>query len=707
MRSYKYPLGFAATALSVSLLSSPVIANENKAKEEVLVTGKYLYNDQMNALKTPTPIIDVPQSLSIVTAEQIKIQGFTSVGDIIDYTPGVNMSQGEGHRDAVVIRGIRSTADFYIDGVRDDVQYYRPLYNLEQVEILRGPNALLFGRGGTGGIVNRVTKKGMIGEDFNEYKVSLDSFGEHSVAIDTNKEINDKTAFRINVAYEGLENHRDFYDGDRFSVNPTLRFKMSDATTLDVSYEYLDHERFIDRGIPTGADGEPVEALDGIVFGDPDLNTSILEAHLWRATVQHAFSDTMKGNVSLFFGDYDKFYSNFYATDYDAAANTVELDGYADTTERKNLILSGNLVNQFTTGNIGHTLLAGIEYIDTSSDQDRFNAQWNTSGTDKEVFDISDPLRLRGGFGINAAGDPTFNNFATDLADDTRVEIEVTSLFVQDEIALSENLDIILGARFDQFDISVFNADPAAAAEDVRRSREDEEVSPRAGIVYKPQENISIYASYSESFLPRSGEQFANLGGGADDLDPDVFENTEFGVKWDFANGLSLTAAYFENEETTAGTDGVTSDVFDVRGVEVDGYELQLEGQVTKNTTIRAGFSKLDGDTRNGSGDIVDAKEIPETMASIWGTYQHSDQLGFGLGATYQDESLISDGGSAVLPSYTRVDGVVYYDLSNNTRVQLNIENLLDEEYYPTAHATYQASVGAPRSARISISGRF
>ena len=136
-----------------------------------------MFSDQVNALKSPTPIIDVPQSLSIITANQITNQGFDSVGDIINYIPGVTNSQGEGHRDSVVFRGVRSTSDFFVDGVRDDVQYYRSLYNIDQVEILRGANALLFGRGGTGGLVNRVTKKGQIGEDFTGYKAAIDTFG--------------------------------------------------------------------------------------------------------------------------------------------------------------------------------------------------------------------------------------------------------------------------------------------------------------------------------------------------------------------------------------------------------------------------------------------------------------------------------------------------------------------------------------------------
>ncbi len=163
------------------LLSAVMFAqtdgNSDDQVEEVVVKGNVLYSDQVNALKTPVPVLDVPQTVTIVTDDDIRSQGFREIGDIIRYTPGVNTSQGEGHRDAVVFRGVRSTADFFLDGVRDDVQYYRSLYNVEQVEILRGPNALLFGRGGTGGIINRVTKKAVLGEAFGGYDLGTDSFG--------------------------------------------------------------------------------------------------------------------------------------------------------------------------------------------------------------------------------------------------------------------------------------------------------------------------------------------------------------------------------------------------------------------------------------------------------------------------------------------------------------------------------------------------
>ena len=181
----------------------------DKDIEEVVIKGNVLYSDQVTALKTPVPVLDVPQTVSIITDSDIRKQGFREIGDIVRYTPGVNTSQGEGHRDSVVFRGVRSTADFFQDGVRDDVQYYRSLYNVEQVEILRGPNALLFGRGGTGGIINRVTKKAVVGENFTAHDVGVDSFGAGDIALDTNFQYGDNAAIRINFHSDSLANHRD------------------------------------------------------------------------------------------------------------------------------------------------------------------------------------------------------------------------------------------------------------------------------------------------------------------------------------------------------------------------------------------------------------------------------------------------------------------------------------------------------------------
>lgn len=697
-------------ATAVLLSSSPTVLsqadsdNEPNRMEEVIVAGQFLYSDTVNALKTPTPILDVPQSLSLMSAADIRARGFNSIGEVIAYMPGVTTSQGEGHRDAVVFRGVRSTADFYIDGVRDDVQYYRPLYNLEQVEVLRGPNALLFGRGGTGGVLNRVTKKAVIDEAFTQAQISVDSLGEVGGQIDHNASLSNSMALRVNAMVEQLDNHRDFYDGERRGFNPTLHIDMGESQ-LDLSYELVDHQRFIDRGIPTGADGRPVEALEDVVFGDPAVNTTELDAHLWRAALQHKFSETLKLNVSAFYGDYDKLYQNFYASGYDEenTPDEVTLDGYVDTTERQNTIFTANIVKEGMLGGIGHTLLAGVESISTSSDQDRYNTFWDTTQDDKETFSVSRNLGIRGGVGQNALGALATNDFGVDINDDTRVEIDVTSLYVQDEIELSDEFRVVAGLRYDSFDIDVFNV----VADDAR-SRKDSEVSPRFGLVYKPEENISIYASYSESFLPRSGEQFANINGNNDKLAPNTFSNREVGLKYDFASGLSFTAAMFEIEQRSpqvADNDPATLDVIES---EIDGFELQLQGRINDFWSVSAAYSALDGEQVNRSGRTgLTPRELPDSMFSIWNQFSLSSDLNVGVGLTHQSESFINNSNSAVLPSYTRVDASVQYRLSEATTVQLNVENLTDELYFPNAHSTHQATVGAPLNVRLAISTQF
>ncbi len=694
---------FQLSAITAALLfSNAAVANTQDDPEHIVVEGQYLSFNQSNSVKTPTPIIDVPQSLSIMTADEIIARGITSIGEIIDYTPGVNTSMGEGHRDSVVFRGVRSTADFYIDGNRDDVQYFRSLYNVEQVEILRGPNALLFGRGGTGGILNRVSKKAQLDDTFTGYKATLNTFGGYGVEVDTNTDISSTSAVRVNAMYESLENHRDFFDGERIGFNPTARFELATDTVLDVSYEYINHERFIDRGIPTGDNGKPVEALKDITFGDPANNYHELEAHVFRANVQHQFADNIKGNVNAFYGDYDKVYSNFYANDFDAAANTVELDGYIDNTQRDNLILSGNLIGEFQTGGIGHTVIAGTEFIQTNSDQNRFNPVFSTTGNDKEVFTLARPLNIRNMVGINADGTPFTVAFSA-LNDDTRVSLDVFSFFLQDEIELSEHFDLVLGARFDSFDIEVFNAKA-----DENLSRKDDQVSPRAGLIYKPQENISVYASYSESFLPRSGEQYTDINGSKSQLDPDTYSNQEIGLKWDFAQGLSFTAAVFENEQKSPQVADEDPATLDVINSEISGFELQLSGALSEDWHVSVNYSNLDGEIVERSGPTGRTpRELPENTFSVWSTYQINDRFGIGLGATYQDESFINNSNSAVLPSYTRVDASAYYDISDDLRVQLNIENLTDEVYFPNAHSTHQATVAAPINAMLTLVGRL
>ena len=683
-------------------ISSSVLAQSSDL-EELVVKGKVLQSDQVNALKTPTPIINVPQSLSIFTDEEMLKKGMRSVGDIIRYTPGVNTSQGEGHRDAVVFRGVRSTADFFQDGARDDIQYYRSLYNVEQVEILRGPNALLFGRGGTGGALNRVTKKAMIGTDLRTVNVGMDSFGAFDVAADLNMDLGNDMAFRLNVHSDSLENHRDYYDGNRLGLNPTLRMKLSSDTTLDLSYEHVDHERFIDRGIPT-ANNVPVEEFAGIVFGDKDGNIHTVEASVFRATISHVFSDTRKGNLSVTSNNFEKMYQNTYAASHAAGSGVVTMDGYHDPTQRDNFIVTGSLVNELTIGNTTHTLLAGFESIDTENSNFRFNTLWTSkdcsvSGYDQESFNITDPMD----FTVTSDAAPTAVEYTNpcSLKTDTETDITVTSFYIQDQVDLTDNLILVLGGRHDTFNVTVDDIKNGTSA-----AREDREFSPRMGIIIKPRDAVSVYYSYSESFAPRSGEQYKKLTGGSpgsgETLRPDYFENTELGVKVDLSSDLSLTAAYFDSEADKAGYDGSSSEYIVERGLVVDGIELELKGKVNDSLDVTFGYTSMDG--KNGTKD---AREIPETMYTLWANYKVNPKLGWAFGVMHQGESLIKDGGTQILPDYTRVDAAIYLMLSDDFRLQLNMENLTDELYFPHSHSTHQVSVGRERNIRLSLTRNF
>ena len=695
-RVYKKLVENISPLLFISILfvaSFAITADDSENVEEIVVKGNVLYADQVNALKTPVPILDVPQIVSIVTDDDIRKQGFRGIGDIIRYTPGVNTSQGEGHRDSVVFRGVRSTADFFQDGIRDDVQYYRSLYNVEQVEILRGPNALLFGRGGTGGVINRVSKKAVLNDMFGAVDFGVDSFGANDLTLDYNVLSGDNSALRFMMHSDTLENHRDHYDGQRTGINPALKLKVTERTTLDLSYEYADHERFIDRGIPT-ENGEPVKRFEKITFGDKDVNLTTFEATIFRATLSTEFSDTSKGNLSIISSEFEKMYKNYYVSGYNAGDTVVTMDGYLDPTKRENTVIAGNLVNEIQIGTSTHTLLFGGEIIDTSNDNHRYDTFWSTTSDDNEIFNITRPMN----FLENSSGFGASNDFTVKLSSKTKSDIEVSSIYFQDQIDVSDRLKLMIGGRHDTFDITVADIKSGTS-----QSREDKEFSPRAGIIFKPSENVSWYYSYSESFLPRSGEQYKKLTASAAALDPDLYQSREFGVKIAISKNLSFAAAYFDSEQTIATRD-TSGEGAEIIGLQVDGLEIELKGKVNDKMNIVIGFSSMDGKTSSGG----EPREIPEHTLSLFSTYKVSEKFEWAFGITQQGESNISNNKpELILPEYTRVDFGAYYKIAEGLSIQMNIENLTDELYFPHSHSTHQASVGEPFNARISIRKTF
>ena len=414
----------------------------------------------------------------------------------------------------------------------------------------------------------------------------------------------------------------------------------------------------------------------------------------FRGTVTTDFSATSKAIFSVTSSEFEKMYQNLYASGYDLDSNVVTLDGYRDPTERENLIMSANLVNELQIGSSTHTLLIGAEIVDTENANERFDTYWSTTQSDKESFNVSRPLNIS----TNSAGVATGVDFTTKLKSRTTSDIEVTSFYIQDQIDVSDNLVILLGGRLDQFDITVDDLKAGTS-----QSREDDEFSPRAGIIYKPMENVSWYVSYSESFLPRSGEQYKKLTASSAALDPDVYESTEIGVNYDLTPDVSLRVSYFDSEQTIATRDE-SGEGAEIVGLQVDGIELEVKGELSDQLYLSFGYSKLDGETSSGG----EPREIPDSTMSLWTTYQVNDKFGYGLGITRQGESNISNNKPGlVLPDYTRVDFALFYDVSDDLSIRLNVENINDELYFPHSHSTHQASVGEDTNARLSITRRF
>lgn len=669
----------------------------NDDARTIIVTGTsegYLATNSVTATKTDTPLIDIPQTINVVTREQIEDQAHHSLADILRYIPGTTVGQGEGNRDQITLRGQNTTADFFLDGVRDDVQYYRGLYNIERVEILKGPYALIFGRGGGGGIINRVQKSPLADDVIYAGQASVNSFGAYDVSADLNAPLSDLAAVRINAVYENLDSHRDFVGGERFAWNPYVAFRLSDDWKLGLSYEYVNDDRTTDRGIPsiaTGA-GQPNRPLAGYrdqFFGVPGVNRTKLEAQIAKVRLDGQLASNLNFSGTMLYGNYDKIYVNVFANGAATAQNgTVALSAYSDPTTRENFIAQANLVWDVETGPLEHKILIGAEYGDQKSANRRFNGTLSNAS-----FNLANPTY------------PTvaFNSLARDTISDVRF----FSAYFQDQISLGDHIDVVAGLRYDSFDIEGTDLFPAV---DRPFARKDDKLSPRLGLIFKPQENVSLYGSYSQSFLPRSGDQFLALSVTQQNLAPEKFTNYELGAKWDIQPNLNVTLALFQLERSNATTPDPANPLasINIGKTRTQGVEFAATGQITHYWQVHGGYSYQDA-TLAGN-DFVRLGQVPKHQASLWNRFDVTDALAAGVGVIHQSSQFAAIRTSPTttkLPAFTRVDAAVYYDLSEKVQLQLNVENLLDTRYYSDAHNNNNISTGAPINGRFTIRAKF
>ena len=644
-----------------------------------------------SATRTDTPLRDAPQSVSVVTEGAIADQAMRGMADVVRYVPGVSMGQGEGHRDAPTIRGNSSTADFFVDGVRDDAQYFRDLYNVERVEALKGSNALIFGRGGGGGVINRVTKEAQWAP-VRAFTASGGSFDQKRGTVDLGQGVSSALAVRFNGMFEESGGFRDRAELQRYALNPTLAWAVGARTTLRAGYEYFSDDRNVDRGIPS-FQGRPSPAGLTTFFGNPDLSWSEMRVHAATAVVDHAFAGVTVRNRTRYAG-YDKFYQNSFPGAVNAEGTQVNLSAYNNATDRTNLFNQTDVVFGLGTGPVRHTLLVGAEVGRQETENFRETGYYNDAATS-----IAVP------FATPTVTTPiTFRQSTSDA--DNRAEATVAGVYLQDQLAFSRAVQAVVGVRFDRFRVDFHNN-----RTDESLDREDDLVSPRAGLVLKPAEPVSIYGSYSVSYLPSAGDQFSSLNATTETLEPERFTNYEAGAKWDALPGLALTAAVYRLDRTNTSAPDPNDPTRTVQtgSQRTSGYELGLSGNVTDRWQVIGAFASQDAEITSTTAAAAEGKKValvPERTFSLWNRVQLFPALGVGLGMVHQTEMFAAIDNTVTLPGFTRFDAAVFVRLNPLLSAQLNVENLTDETYYPTSHGNNNIMPGASRALRLTLTTR-
>jgi len=718
----------AAALLATCLFASPAFAAEAEATDKeaklaeqadpIVVIGQrdeYGVSAISTATKSNTDILDIPQSVTVVTEAQIEDQQLRSIADVLFFVPGATPGTGEGNRDQITLRGNNTTADFFVNGLRDDVQYFRDLYNVDRVEVLKGPNAMIFGRGGGGGIVNRVTKRSSLNE-YRQLIGALDSYGGFRLTGDVDQPLADNVGLRVNGMYENGDSFRHHDDLKRYGINPTVGIQAGEDTRINLSYEYLHDRRTADRGVPSASDGnpltvdEPLKGFDRTFFGDPGKSYSKADINLFNWSVEHQLSDTLTLRNGGLFGDYDKYYQNIFPNGPATPADTVQLAAYNDKTDRRNLISQTDLIWENRLGGIDQTLLVGFEFGRQKSKQRRINGFFQPNDAGSLTVSLSDPTVdadvIFFPFNTGVTCHPSTSTVGCAPSNYVKGKAHIAAAYVQDQIRLSPMFEIIAGLRFDHFKLDVTNLNTG-----VEFSRTDNLWSPRIGLLFKPLENLSIYASYSRSYLPQSGDQFSSLDPTTEALKPERFDNYEIGAKWEPIEGLLATAAIYRLDRTnTRATDPVTLLTVLTGEQRSKGIELGLERNLSDNWQIAAGYAWQKAEITNpitqGTTTIPEGREVPlvpRNSFSLWTRYDITNKLGLGFGAVARSKSYASISNLVKLPGYARFDAAVFYQITRDIEAQINVENLFGADYFPTAHNDNNIAPGAPTNVKAAI----
>jgi catecholate siderophore receptor len=685
-----------ALAVTLALIHFDTVAQSAmKTLPEIEVSGNRETGDTYNpptattATRMEAPLRDIPQTVTVVPQELLRDQAVRSMEEALKSVPGVGLSHGDGQRDQVSIRGFTAIGDQFIDGLRDDALYFRDLSNIQQVEVLKGPAAVLYGRGSSGGLINRITKKP--GIDLTEVKGQIGSYEQRRGEFDIARNLeNGNVAFRVTGSVERADSYRDKQFLNREAFAPSVLFKISSATDLLLQAEYLSDRRITDFGIPA-FQGRPVDVPRSTYYGAAnarDVDTSESRVKAAGFTLNHRFSDTLSLRNGFRYYEYDLDRNNTLVSGVNEANLTATLlhgnvlreeDGYFNQTE---------LTQKATLAGLAHQILYGVEL----------------GKQDKDQFVTRQPV------GTVSLFNPVLPNVplrATTVAIDNVGTLETSSAYIQDLITLSPQWKALAGVRFDRFKQET----EERRAGQPNLSRTDTEWSPRVGLVYQPTLSQSYYASVSRSFQPSA--ELQPLTANAVDFAPEETTNKEIGAKLDFIGGrASATASLFELERTNIKeTDPVTRAVVPIGEQRTRGLELMFTGELPRGWEIWSGYAYLHTEVTSSPNPALEGRRAtltPKHSANLWLVKSLANGWRAGAGLNYVDDRAADPANRVTLPGYTTVEAMAAYTF-NKLDLQLNVYNLFDREYIVSGHGVSPNLnlPGVPRTAQLTVRYRF
>ena len=672
------------TLLSVALLA--LSAGAHAEDETMTVVGKRSQHEEVaTATRTNTPAKLVPQAIDSVKASELTAFGQPTLSEALTGIPGVNAS-GDTRFDGVNIRGFSASNDFYLDGFRDDMQYTRDLGNTERVEVLKGPAAVLYGRGSTGGIVNRVSKKPQKGLE-SSVSAQVGSFDSRRLAADLNGEAGEQVQVRLNLAQEDKESFRNGVTSKRTLLAPSVNWEISDKLNWLLQYERNEHDRTPDRGIP-GVNGRPADVPKEYVYSDTRRDFIDDVAQSTRSRLTWDINDQWQLRQQLGYTSLDSQFDNTYVTS--VKGDQVTRSRWQQDLKANSLISNTEAEGQLQTGPVEHRLLVGFE----QNWQERTPKLYQNA-TAIPAGNLYDPDSL-----------PTYDG-AMKLSSDANHKVRGYGLYVQDQLSLGD-WHLLAGLRRDDFTVTSRRND-LNKEETVSVSS----LSPRLGLVWNPIEEHAFYASYSKTFTPVGGELIGITPGDKNNnLDPQHTRLYEGGVKSDWLDGrLATTLSLYRLEMyNKRSKDPLDPTKVILTGLQrTEGIELSARAQLTDELYLRGGIAIQDAEQVKADADLQGKRpmNVSRQNGELFAGYQSGKQGWFGeTGVTAVGDRFADNANTTTLPGYARFDARAGYRWQQ-WETQLSVENLTDHDYFVSATSASQIMPGTPRQLHLSAAYRF